>query len=1029
MKRVLLYFILIYLATTVVEAQDIQDVRLKHLTIKDGLSDNNVKDIVQDGFGYLWIATEYGLCRFDGKNIQRFFANGKIISLPGNNITHLKYLGDNELGISTSEGLLLLNTKTFAQQNYKVSDTGVISYYQNNVWDCVLLPDNRIGLTTCTGFYVFNRNGSLYFRYDRYTAADINRRLIWGKEIYQATPNKIVIIGENDNYAVYNSSTNHIELYQQKDAKRKEWPFLADPNMRRIKLSDTELLMANQNSDTVFYCDLKNGVGSPVKLPFPLLSNISWNAKAKFLNDTTLILNLISGGVVSIGFESRTKKLQFSSDRIYGGLRSFCHFIDKDKRLWIGTVNGLYGQQLQEMAVRKIAVPNLYAENTRVATVLSHAQKIFIGCFNKKSTALKVFSNKGDSLLREISFFDSSSDWNEVWSISPYKKDTLLLGTRAGVLWFSINDYKYGEFKPANTNNFFSQPFIDLQPPTLDGTMWLLVKHGRTVAKYNINTGSLAQFNSQSKPSFPISDVKHFVRDAEGNVWFGGRGLCRYNELTGLFDTLMLNFSGRNKYSSNITNLGADKDGGLWIQTGDNDLLSYDIKGRSFSVLKGSSGFPEGINHAMSTNTDSRIVIVQSNRVVDYDLRSNSYRIIGASDGLPSERPRSETPVFYDSIGGRYFLVYPKTVAIYSPLSKQSETKPRLAINEIVLNNKRHIYHPDSSIKISYKESKVTVFYFVSDFENAPEYIYYYKLDKNEWIFAETSSFIELGSVESGKHTILIKSIDPEGNEITVSQSIYVVPPFWEQWWVKLLLAILVFAVVVWLYRSRLHQVRNKAKLDKDLREIEMKALQVQMNPHFIFNALNSIKELILTDRKEEASRYLSKFGHLVRLNLEQNDQSFISLADNNRQLTSYLEMESLRFRNLNWKIKLDKDVDPDELLIPPMIIQPLVENAIWHGLLPMENERLLSIHYKKTGNLLYCEIEDNGIGINKAAPKKQSMTRQSVGLANTKNRLDLLREKYNEPFSISIIDKGTLDNKGAGTLAILSLPVMTQNE
>ena len=212
------------------------------------------------------------------------------------------------------------------------------------------------------------------------------------------------------------------------------------------------------------------------------------------------------------------------------------------------------------------------------------------------------------------------------------------------------------------------------------------------------------------------------------------------------------------------------------------------------------------------------------------------------------------------------------------------------------------------------------------------------------------------------------------------------------------------------------------------MRDMEMKALQVQMNPHFIFNALNSIKELILTDKKDEASRYLSKFGHLVRLNLEQNNKSFISLADNNRQLTSYLEMESLRFPNLSWNMMLENDLEPDELLIPPMIIQPLVENAIWHGLLPKEVGRQLSIRYKKTGDFLYCEIEDNGIGFNQAMENKQLTNHQSVGLANTGNRLELLSEKYNEQYSISIIDKSTLNNKSEGTLVALSFPVKAKN-
>lgn len=368
-------------------------------------------------------------------------------------------------------------------------------------------------------------------------------------------------------------------------------------------------------------------------------------------------------------------------------------------------------------------------------------------------------------------------------------------------------------------------------------------------------------------------------------------------------------------------------------------------------------------------------------------------------------------------------------MAIYTPMAGYNSLSAGLIIEKILINNTTSIYHPTARVNLKYKQNKVAIYFTVPDFEAGGEYVYYFKTDDNEWVFNDKNTVVELGELSTGLHTVHIKTITGTGKELLIKQQIYIQPPVWKRWWFLLTVAALLLSGIWLLYRRRIQKLKQVSKVDMQIKDLEMKALQVQMNPHFIFNALNSIKELILTDKKEEASRYLSKFGHLVRLNLEHNNKSLISLADNNRQLTSYLEMESLRFPNLNWNIILDKEVEPDELLIPPMIIQPIVENAIWHGLSPKENERRLSIHYKKKDNLLYCEIEDNGIGINQSLQKKQYPSHQSVGLANTKNRLELLGEKYNEPYSISIIDKNTLDKKEAGTLAILSFPAKTKNE
>ncbi len=231
------------------------------------------------------------------------------------------------------------------------------------------------------------------------------------------------------------------------------------------------------------------------------------------------------------------------------------------------------------------------------------------------------------------------------------------------------------------------------------------------------------------------------------------------------------------------------------------------------------------------------------------------------------------------------------------------------------------------------------------------------------------------------------------------------------------------------LSKELLQKEKEVTTLFKENSNLNMSLFQNQMNPHFIFNSLNSIKEMILVNKNDDASIYLSKFGHLIRLNLEHSGKPFITIKENNEQVKAYLEMESLRFNNFKWNITIDEDVDV-EMLIPPMLVQPLAENAIWHGLLATESSRLLNIHYCINGSYLICSVDDNGVGIIKAKKNQDIKTYKSIGINNTKNRVLLLKEKYKKDFSVSIADKSEIPGyNGSGTVATISIPVMYKNE
>jgi ligand-binding sensor domain-containing protein/putative methionine-R-sulfoxide reductase with GAF domain len=214
------------------------------------------------------------------------------------------------------------------------------------------------------------------------------------------------------------------------------------------------------------------------------------------------------------------------------------------------------------------------------------------------------------------------------------------------------------------------------------------------------------------------------------------------------------------------------------------------------------------------------------------------------------------------------------------------------------------------------------------------------------------------------------------------------------------------------------------ARLQRDVATLQLTATRAQMNPHFIFNALNSIQQYILQGNTEEANKYLSRFSRLQREILNHCDKPFISLRKEIEMLNIYLQLEQLRFNgNFDFEIKTQHDIDEEELKIPPMILQPFVENAIWHGLMPKQGHRHLSVTFglEEPSDLLYCTICDNGIGRKASGVNKinsrQSINHESKGLSLVYRRLQLLQDQMGRTFSSSTTDLYDENNQANGTM------------
>ncbi len=219
-----------------------------------------------------------------------------------------------------------------------------------------------------------------------------------------------------------------------------------------------------------------------------------------------------------------------------------------------------------------------------------------------------------------------------------------------------------------------------------------------------------------------------------------------------------------------------------------------------------------------------------------------------------------------------------------------------------------------------------------------------------------------------------------------------------------------------------------KEKYDKELAELKITSLRSQMNPHFIFNSLNSIKMYIIKNEKENAVYYLNKFSKLIRKILTSTREKEISMADEIETMELYVNIENIRFNNeIDFSLEIEKSLNLDTIKIPALILQPFIENAIWHGLASKKGHKKLTITIKKEGPLhIKITIEDNGIGRKKSAELKDKKLykRDSIGIKLTEERLGNFAKEYKNDYSITFIDLVDEDDKPIGTEVDIKLPL-----
>ena len=337
-------------------------------------------------------------------------------------------------------------------------------------------------------------------------------------------------------------------------------------------------------------------------------------------------------------------------------------------------------------------------------------------------------------------------------------------------------------------------------------------------------------------------------------------------------------------------------------------------------------------------------------------------------------------------------------------LKKQIVNSP-IYIKSIRINQKE--YPVSSNLNLEYAQNNIEINFNSNNLYNAIKNRYRYKIIglSNEWSSYSSENNIKLFGLKSGKYQLIIEGKNIGTNEIIapISLSITIHPPFWQTgWFIGFVFVVLTFGMYLYVKR-KINNIKHKAELEKRIAEAKLQALQSQMNPHFVFNAMNSIQNFVIDNQTDDALWYMGEFSKLMRQTLDFSSKTTIRLEEEIDYLKRYIELENLRRKyKITYSLTIDKAIDTQEILIPPMLIEPLVENIFVHAFDNTTKEGKFEIEFKLIVDRLICTITDNGKGFDKRL-------KSSKGLKLIEKRLRLLENSLPSLLNIEKLEKGTL--------------------
>lgn len=1029
LNQVLTVTLLLAFSGVVVSQCHWDNPRFKHFNEDDGLSNSHVRSLAMDHEGFLWVGTQNGLNRFDGMSFQNFYAKEGQSGIPDGKINDLHVAENGILWVATEGGLCSFDIQkdSISQFNNSLPDgskrirtEGVTEDKKGNIWLCYehLFPSGG-------GIARLDPTSGEFTNY----LTDNDLAIKWVEQ--DPFESQFFWAGGMNELIHLNSETGDYKVFKCPESSAGGFGYTD------ILFSNEEVITVSLLKEGIFQFHKKSHRWKKVlDLPGIDITGLMSCSDGR--------LQIVSArAIFSTADTTNNHVIHYPSGEMdeytLAWAVTYDQLKDENGRIWIAHLQGL-----------SLLDPNIQGFRYRTYKPPSGGprEKMFFydACFPANSEYFYLGTRNGEGILE----FNQES-LNFTSQIKSYPKGRFkgepiivlhLTESDKGALFIRSTKGLFEFFPSENSIRLL----IDSEHPHFDqmgsylgklknNFLPISGKNGE-VLLYNTVTQVLEVFDIGGSELYRRNSVGKPSLDDFGRLWFAS------NYYKGFIDVQ----SKEVHYLNSFIPTWKDSETGLMrlIEVYNDSLIYFGSQMQGLiEVNLADSSFQkiewdpdEQIQYWVSdlcVSADGLIWTATDKGIFQWDPIAKNIIQYTRKDGLPrgnwykaNMRPAPDSSVY---VCRKYQVLKIERDKIHG-----NTEVPQVLLRDLYVGNDSLPLKADSLV-LEPNQNNLNIRFGAIAYTNPKQVKFYYRLIgfDDEWIYARDRNFTTYTNLSGGEYELQIRAVNSHGVESPepFKRHIKVLTPFYKEAWFLVVCLFLLLLLAYIIYRKRIKSIekehRIKEEFNRKLAEVEMSALRAQMNPHFLFNCLNSIKFFIIKHRLEEAADYLTKFSKLIRLILNNSKTEKVSLQSEIDALSLYIQMESLRFeKGFSYSIDIDENIHTETVEIPPMLVQPFVENSIWHGLMHKEGKGKLTLRVFLEGEVLNCQIEDNGIGREKAAllRSKSSMKKKSMGMQITKDRLDTINKMYHSDAEVKIEDLYTRKGVASGTKVWIRIPL-----
>jgi ligand-binding sensor domain-containing protein len=1010
-----------------------EKIYVKNVNLAQGLSQCVVTDILQDAKGFIWASTFDGLNRYDGQNLKVYrHSPDDPTSLVNSKIHRLTTDDRNHLYLITSSGFSIFDCSL--EKTLKPPSLGNTKIQwlhrkgNNEMW--VYEKNKGLGVLQTDRFEL---------KYIPQAASHTLRSPLLD---ILTTKDEVYLIGSQAEVVVYHIGRKDFKhyLYDNKE----NWVFnstgLDKYGNVLFGSRETDMMVFNRQTGTFGVSDL-------------VLQNDLIMAITDMAYDPKLdVLFLSSYGQGLFVFDYATKQIhQFKKNQAELAIANNfpgCLQLDEQGNLLVG-YDGVGFDILdphikQFVPIVKDDPVDLKALRFIRKIVEGNGNSLYIGTsgsglirYDRAFGSFEFFNNKNTKTFAD----------NFIIEMARIENDLYLGFNGAGVGVVDINTVQLKQlYKMGKGPNDISNGTIWSFLPDDDHTLWVGTRENG-MNKIHLPTRTVKQLDTAAYPAFANNGMRCLFNYNKNELLIGTeRGLYLLHKKSLVLKKLFPLKENEIASFSSIKCITQDAKKRIWLGTDGSGIVilnagfemirnfnsnNYLTSGVVYSLLpENDSTFWSSTNAGLSRVrwNESSLQPQGSITITNYDM-TNGLQANEFNTGAYAKL--SDGSMAFGGING---------INIFKPEDINATAQyPKTYINEFKVFENSYYKGTNVSylnnIDLKHYENSVSISFSTLGFVLPEKIKYRYRLigHEKEWIPAGNRSYISYTNLGSGDYEFQVKACNSDGvwSDTYTSLRISIATPFYRTWWFISLMSITAGFIAYQFYYYRMRQIREKESLriqyNKDLAEVEMKALRAQINPHFLFNSLNSINNYILKNDTRKASRYLVKFSQLVRNILNNSSNSYITLQEELQTVELYMLIEGMRFNDqFSYHIENIDDINTANVTIPSLLLQPYVENAIWHGLLHKEEEKLITIRIegKLSDDFIVVNIIDNGVGREKAEEiEERPKHRKSYGMQLGENRLKLMSHTNGKQATVEVIDLMDKQQQPAGTQIKIVIP------